>query len=683
MDDHFKYGIVIDSGSSGSRIQIYKWEDYKYTLEHSNGDNSKLQSPPKIIQEKDWTLKIKPGISTYADKTRDIWPTHYQKLLRYAEEIIPQEKHRETPVFVLATAGMRLLPHGKQRKILKETCESIRSNTEFSIPNCSDFVQVIDGETEGLYGWLGLNYLMGQFDNYSSDLEKHESIGFMDMGGASTQIAFVPSSDEEVKKHDEDLSTVVLRSVNGETQKWRVFVETWLGFGANEARRRYLNQLINVNISAPPRAKMKGSQTVSDPCLPQGAEFPHVHEGKTYKIKGIGNYQQCVKSIYPLLLKNIPCTDTPCLFNGIHGPKLNFDDDKFIGISEYWYTANDIFQSGGEYNYHAFNNKVKEFCESDWSTILQNSANGQYSNLDPETFLRDACFKASWVMNVLHEGFELPRLDVDATPETDKSAEELAKELTNKHIPFKSADSVNGDELSWTLGKMLLFASSQIRPGYENDKNVGIYPSEISGQDFVPGGGSTRYISNHQDGKSDYDSDLEDILEGQSFFIVPFILILLIVMAVFARKSKIISESKLKKIPVYCKDIIMHKIPYFKNWDGYAQMREREQENYDLEEGLRESNGDGNKPVLQQPYPQSVLRTRSTMNLSINEEEDGSQEEGRHGVPNFLHKPFLMPKRNASNSIFQFSDLGSRESLPSLGRTPSSASLKKFGKGVE
>ena len=29
---------------------------------------------------------------------------------------------------------------------------------------------------------------------------------------------------------------------------------------------------------------------------------------------------------------------------------------------------------------------------------------------------------------------------------------------------FKSADSVEGEELSWTLGKILLFASSQIEP---------------------------------------------------------------------------------------------------------------------------------------------------------------------------------------------------------------------------
>lgn len=508
-----KYGIVVDSGSSGSRIQVYSWEDQSYVRDNSQ-DQSVLRSPPNIAQLDDWNHKITPGISTYADKPKDLWKGHFLGLMKFAESIIPREKQSETPVFVLATAGMRLLPEKKQRAILKETCTVLRKNTNFYLPNCHDFVQVIDGETEGLYGWVGLNYLMGQFNDYQnlegdSDASTHESIGFMDMGGALTQIAFVPSSQEDIIKHNDDLSTITLRNINGETQSWKVFVETWLGFGANEARRRYLNQLVNSYQSSP---KISNSKTLNDPCLPNGAELDYQHSEtkKKYTIKGTGDYKLCIKTIYPLLLKDIPCTDTPCLFNGIHGPKLDFNKDKFIGILEYWYTANDIFQSGGEYNYHAFNEKVKEFCESDWSKILENSSEGQYSNLDPEKFLKTACFKASWVMNILHEGFELPRLGLDPVPEDDKNDKELTEKLPQEHIPFKSANSVNGDELSWTLGKMVLFALSQISPQDSQDLNVGIYPSEISGEDFVPGGGSTRLNAIY------YDSD-DDNEDGSQF----------------------------------------------------------------------------------------------------------------------------------------------------------------------
>ena len=118
---------------------------------------------------------------------------------------------------------------------------------------------------------------MKQFNNYDSSQDiLHESIGFMDMGGASTQIAFVPSSKEQITKHKEDLSTVTLRNINGETQTWDLFVATWLGFGANEARKRFLNQLINLAI-------VNGenwNSEINDPCLPKGASMEYNYENK-------------------------------------------------------------------------------------------------------------------------------------------------------------------------------------------------------------------------------------------------------------------------------------------------------------------------------------------------------------------------------------------------------------------
>ncbi|CAH2352596.1 golgi apyrase [[Candida] railenensis] len=706
-----RFGIVIDSGSSGSRIQIYKWEDQKHVKESGSQDGVVLNSPPKITQEDGWTHKISPGISTYNNKDRkvkDLWSKHFSELMKFAENIVPKDKQAETPVFVLATAGMRLLPEDKQKLILHETCSILRQNTDFYLPNCHNFVQIIDGETEGLYGWIGLNYLMGQFNNIGKTSKDtiSDSIGFMDMGGASTQIAFVPSSNEEIAKHQDDLSKVTLRNINGETQTWNVFVETWLGFGANEARRRYLNQLIYMYASTP---NSNGDPTVNDPCLPKGTDLSYTFNEKDYIIHGMGDYKSCVKSIYPLLMKDMPCKDTPCLFNGIHGPKLNFNKDKFIGISEYWYTANDIFQSGGEYNFNAFNEKVKEFCESDWSTILENAEQGKYSNLDPEKFLKSACFKASWVMNILHEGFELPRLELDNVPEPSKEDEELKNELPTKHIPFKSANSVNGDELSWTLGKILLFASSQIPPTDDKDQYIGIYPSEISGKEFVPGGGSTRL----QLAESDSDSD-EPGYSGKAekglLVYLPFFLLLFIFLAWFVRKinsKKMYSGSKFKRlanlIPSKIRESAISKIP---GMNGYMQMRDHEEMSYNLEEGIHnvDSSLAGNPDYEDSPHDNnsnnnnmggdqgirnqlSVLRTRSTANLSSNEgspdiEEydgaSGSKNGGRY-TPNFLNKPFTIPKRTPGNGLFLFQDHGSRESLQ---RTTSSSSIRK-AKGIE
>ncbi|CDR44590.1 CYFA0S15e00320g1_1 [Cyberlindnera fabianii] len=482
--DH--YGIVIDSGSSGSRIQIYAWPDSAEVVKEAKADSDEdqaiLHSVPRIRQEESWTFKTTPGVSTFGDKPDDVWDDHYESLFEYAEKIIPRDKWEETPIFVLATAGMRLLPQNKRERLLQEICHKIDKKTDFKLENCAEQVQIIDGETEGMYGWIGLNYLMGQLDNYDPKKETHPSYGFMDMGGASTQISFVPLKKSEIEKHRDDISTLYLRSVDGDIQQWDIFVSTWLGFGANEARKRYLKNLINILPEKNNSNDEDDYQTtrVNDPCLPKGAKLDFLHFGHTYDIIGSGNFEQCLKTTYPLLLKNLPCIDEPCLFNGVHAPEIDFEKDKFVGISEYWYTANDVFHMGGEYNFLKFSEKVKQFCESDWETINKNSEAGEYNGL-PNSLLIDACFKANWVLNVLHEGFNLPRVDIEK-----KVPEEVTSD--NGHIPFQSAGSIKGSELSWTLGRILLYASSMI-PAVANSKQaVGIAPAQNEHKEFISGG---------------------------------------------------------------------------------------------------------------------------------------------------------------------------------------------------
>jgi Golgi apyrase len=474
-----KYGIVIDSGSSGSRVQIYSWPDSQEVKKRSK-DSLELRSVPQVHQQEDWNEKITPGVSTFDNKPDDVWD-HYEPLIEYAENIIPKDQWNETPIFVLATAGMRLLPEKKRNKLLDKICHKIQKKSDFKLENCSEQVQIIDGETEGLYGWIGLNYLMGRLENYDPNGESHMSYGFMDMGGASTQISFVPNKQAEIDKHKDDISTLYLRNVDGSLQKWDVFVSTWLGFGANEARKRYLKNLINILPEKNNDSDEDDYATlrINDPCLPRGAQLDFSHHGHSYDIIGSGDYEECLKTTYPLLLKNLPCTDTPCLFNGVHAPEIDFEKDKFVGISEYWYTANDVFHMGGEYNFAKFSEKVQMFCESDWDSIMKNSEKGDYNNL-PTSLLTDACFKANWVINVLHEGFNLPRIGIE-----QKMPSEVVEDFDN-HIPFQSAGSIKGAELSWTLGRIILYASSMIAAS--DSLNVGIQPAENEHKEFIAGG---------------------------------------------------------------------------------------------------------------------------------------------------------------------------------------------------
>ncbi|KAH3669552.1 hypothetical protein WICMUC_004974 [Wickerhamomyces mucosus] len=644
------YGIVIDSGSSGSRIQIYRWDDSTELLKSKSTDESILRSVPKIYQEESWTYKISPGVSTFADKVDDVYDDHYEDLIEYAEKIIPKENWDDTPIFVLATAGMRLLRSETQTKLLNQICYDLQKHSHFKIENCDDQVQIIDGETEGLYGWLGLNYLFDELNDYDPNSLKHESFGFMDMGGASTQIAFVPNKDSEIEKHNDDISTIYLRNVNGDLQSWRVFVSTWLGFGANESRKRYLRNLINILPEKNNNNEEDDFNTLklNDPCLPKNAKVDYAHLDKTYEFKGTGDYQECIKTTYPLLLKNLPCTDEPCLFNGVHAPEIDFYKDRFVGISEYWYTANDVFHMGGEYNFLKFSEHVKDFCESDWSEIEQRSANGEYNNV-PQTTLVDACFKANWVLNVLHEGFNLPRVGIETTLPEEKTYDD-------GHIPFQSASTIKGSELSWTLGRILLYASSLIAASTD-DYRIGVQPSDNEQKHFINGG----LVAGRLSAKTS---------KSSNFFTV-FSLFILLSIVVY---SLAFQRSSLKRWFSLSSNFIKTKINQYR-YTKVSNQQLNDLENGDIsaqsleldnQQGPTSSNNNGSNDVISGGIGPSLnsanfnIRTRSFANLQ-------STSPAQKSFPSNIHSQsssnFNSQKRNGSNPLIDFGKF-KRDDLP-------------------
>lgn len=98
-----RYAIVVDAGSSGSRLFVY-------CIPFRNSGENILPSITLCLddQGEPLTKKVTPGLSSFASDPSSAQP-YIANLLSFAARNIPKRYHAVTPVYILATAGMRLL----------------------------------------------------------------------------------------------------------------------------------------------------------------------------------------------------------------------------------------------------------------------------------------------------------------------------------------------------------------------------------------------------------------------------------------------------------------------------------------------------------------------------------------------------------------------------------------------
>jgi apyrase len=196
-----RYAIYIDAGSTSSKMHLYQY------IQEDNKTNIK-----EIFSE-----KVKPGLSEYAEHP-DNAPQSLKKALDDAVIQLQKLNVNEQGVAlnILATAGMRLLTKEQQQAIYSAIKKDIEANYHFG----NSVIETISGKMEGLYDWIDLNYLEGNFD-----LDK-ATLGAIDMGGASTQIAFETRDTSKLE------GEVQFRYGN---KIYHVFSKSFLGLGINKA----------------------------------------------------------------------------------------------------------------------------------------------------------------------------------------------------------------------------------------------------------------------------------------------------------------------------------------------------------------------------------------------------------------------------------------------------------------
>eukprot|EP00842_Homolaphlyctis_polyrhiza_P002636 jgi/Hompol1/3373/HPOL_006544-RA len=310
---HRRYGIVIDAGSSGSRIVLYSWKDPRVPLSPSG---SRKQPKQLIVIEKATEFgehalfKIEPGISSLASDPSQIG-SYLRPLLDYAASTIPADRHADTPIYLFATAGLRLIPKATQDRLLQGACDFVGQNYLFDIGSgCNRHFRVISGELEGIFGWLAVNYLKGSLASFNPNADHHSLYSFLDMGGASAQIVFSPTKSM-AQLHDDDLQHIRLRLLDGSEVVYGVFSSTFLGFGTNQARSRFVNSIVAGKEDIPTPAQSSAPVVLQDPCLPRGLIL-NSSEWGSVSFYGTGSFDKCAEAIRPLLNKNIPCVEEPC-----------------------------------------------------------------------------------------------------------------------------------------------------------------------------------------------------------------------------------------------------------------------------------------------------------------------------------------------------------------------------------
>jgi hypothetical protein len=195
---------VVDAGSTASRVHIFTY------------DVDKTNTAINITEL--WLKKLKPAFA--AIETNQSAVDNYLTSLFSGAPI--QER---IPVYFYATAGMRLVPQVKQKAYYEQLRNWFNKQVSWQLISA----KTIPGNEEALYDWLSVNYHLGT-------LNSNSPIGVLDIGGASTQIAF------PLKKNSSqpmDQNSEINLSLYG--QSIRLFVHSFLGLGQNEMQHQLLD----------------------------------------------------------------------------------------------------------------------------------------------------------------------------------------------------------------------------------------------------------------------------------------------------------------------------------------------------------------------------------------------------------------------------------------------------------
>ncbi|KAF8523305.1 nucleoside phosphatase family-domain-containing protein [Hysterangium stoloniferum] len=255
---------MIDAGSQGSRIHIYKFHN--------------CRAHPEYEYEVFKMTKPGSGLSKFADNTEEA-ARSLGVLMAEAVKTVPEKMKKYTPM-----------------------AEDAWMKFPFT----------------GIYAWITANYLLDPIR--LNALKRDSTYAVLELGGASTQIVFEPTFIEPGAKFEEGDHKYHLEFSG---RSYVLSQHSYLGYGLMQARKS-VHRLLDFLHS---REKETESEHVANLSLAQSTERRvEIDDGVgpprnvTFVGADVGSFEACNRVMQLVMAKHEICHMKPCSFNGVYQP---------------------------------------------------------------------------------------------------------------------------------------------------------------------------------------------------------------------------------------------------------------------------------------------------------------------------------------------------------------------------
>jgi hypothetical protein len=414
--DKTNYLVMMDAGSSGTRVRAFKYGTVgtRLVVQPFLKGGKQFDEKPVGPMHKWATVAAKGVIDATGKKAI---ADNIQVLVTKAKEAFTAEnvsadKQKAAYIVLQATAGMRTLPGNARNAIMREARAALRNSGFKTVGRRTAYV--LPGEDEGLFTWLTINYLKDTLtadndEKIDAFYQKEEptqkavfqfkSTAVVEMGGASTQVAFIAGSEPLAHSYHYNVDDLDLT----------LYATSYMNFGNDAARRNMV----------------KGAGT-ENPCGVTGVPV----EGVPSK----WDQAKCDAAIkqHSLLMEE-KCTQPSCAFDGRYMPRIPAGQ-KIALVGAFTKAAGNLGCLTATDKIECLNTNSIALCNagSKEAAVKMITDTWKVTGFNGD-YLADVCFQARYSYLLLTTGLKLK-----GTTEAPKTPQvEFMEKLSNTNIGWE------------------------------------------------------------------------------------------------------------------------------------------------------------------------------------------------------------------------------------------------------